>query len=171
MKYTYYVLGSFALVCCTVSSVVTYSFMKDCKAPIIINNVYNPAEIPEGVKVSKGIRNKNPLNVKYSKESPWKGQIGDDGTGFAVFKSWEYGVRAASFVLKNYAKKHNISTVEGIITRFSDTDQEEYIKFVCKNMNLERDESFNVVKRMPELLRLMSRFEELFAPYDVIHHL
>ncbi|MBQ7606449.1 MAG: hypothetical protein IJU76_00455, partial [Desulfovibrionaceae bacterium] len=47
-------------------------------------------------------KNLNFLNVKGT---GWVGQIGNDKFGHAIFSSLEYGIRAGSFVLKNYAKR------------------------------------------------------------------
>lgn len=121
---------------------------------------------------SLSLRNRNPLNVKGS---GWRGQIGNDEQGHARFESMEYGVRAAAMVLRSYVMKHGIDTVEGIINRFAEGNQKEYITYVSKRMGLAAAESFDVVRRMPELLRLMARFESgkslpdrLFAPYDIL---
>lgn len=125
---------------------------------------------------SLALRNRNPLNVKSpANADKWDGQIDIDRQGHAVFISPVYGVRAAAHVLTAYARRHNVSTVEGIITRFAEGNQKEYISYVCKRMGLRPDENFDVVRRLPELLRVMARFEsgtempdQLFAPYDIL---
>lgn len=125
------------------------------------------------------IKNKNPLNVKCLEGGKkWKGQIGRDKIGHAVFRTWEDGIRAAAFVLKNYESKHGINTIEDIVTRFAKAKgkvKEEYITFLCKRMRLEPNEEFSIKKRMPELLKHMTRFESgqdfpdrFFRPYDVV---
>lgn len=117
-------------------------------------------------------RNRNPLNVKGVN---WVGQVGSDEQGHAIFAAPEYGIRAAAKVLRSYYQRHGINTLRGIVMRFAEGNQREYIVFLCKRMGLGPDETFSVMRRMPELLRHMSRFEcgqtlpdRFFAPYDIL---
>ena len=119
--------------------------------------------------------NKNPLNVKFREDDPWEGQAGYDEFGHAVFDEWEYGIRAAALVLRSYAVIHEIDTVEGIVKRFAEGNQESYIDFLCGRLSVSPADSIDVIARMPELLRAMSRFESgmdlpdrYFAPYDIL---
>jgi hypothetical protein len=119
--------------------------------------------------------NKNPLNVKFREADPWEGQVGYDEFGHAVFDEWEYGIRAAALVLRSYAVIHEIDTVEGIVKRFAEGNQESYIDFLCGRLGVSPADSIDVIARMPELLRAMSRFESgmdlpdrYFAPYDIL---
>lgn len=103
----------------------------------------------------------NYVNVKTPNGRPdyWKGQCGIDRHGHAVFKSPEWSLRAGAIVLRNYARRYGLNTVEGIVKRFSTCNHEEYIRFLCKRLGLKPDETFDVVKRMPELLPAMVKFE------------
>jgi hypothetical protein len=89
----------------------------------------------------------------------WKGQVGIDRHGHAVFKSPEWSLRAGAIVLRNYARRHHLNTIEGIVKRFSTCNHKEYISFLCRRLGLKPDEPFNVVRRMPELLPAMVKFE------------
>ena len=128
---------------------------------------------------SMAFQNKNLLNVKNSwGGNKWKGQIGTDRFGHAIFSDWEYGIRAASIVLKNYANKHEIDTVQKIVKRFCTGNHQTYIKFISKKLNVSPDEKIDILKRMPELLKAMARFESgqdipdrFFVPYDVVTYL
>ncbi len=103
----------------------------------------------------------NYVNVKTPNGRPnyWKGQIGIDRHGHAVFKSPEWSLRAGAIVLRNYARRYKLNTVEGIVKRFSTSNHNEYIMFLCRRLGVKPDEPFDVVKRMPELLPAMVRFE------------
>lgn len=127
-------------------------------------------------------RNKNPLNIKkLSGNKTWEGQIGVDEQGHAIFSSWEYGIRAASFTLKNYALKHKIDTVEDTLRRFCEAQGkqfENYVNFVCRELGVKKNQKINLIAYMPKLLRAMARFEsgmnlpeELFVSYDVLAYL
>lgn len=153
------------------------SIEANSKPPVVIIKEKVQPIIVEKNNGTLAFKNKNPLNVKC-KGFTWKGQIDIDQFGHAIFSTWEYGVRAASYVLKNYYKQHKIDTLEGIVTRFARGNTKEYVEFLCKRMNLKRDEKFNVVNRMSELLKYMARWEsgqelpdELFIPYDVLTHI
>lgn len=120
------------------------------------------------------VRNKNLLNIKQA-NTKWKGQVGTDRYGHVIFSSWEYGIRAAAYVLKNYHKKYKIDTIEKIVKKFTEKEDRKYIKFLCKELGLRPDQKFNIVKRMSELLKAMARYEsgqklpdELFIPYDIL---
>lgn len=145
------------------------------------------AEIPPEPVVYKGelntpplaFRNKNPLNVKQpSKTQRWKGQTGVDKIGHAKFENWEDGFRASALVLKNYVTKHRISTIRGLVCRFAEGNQEEYMLFLERRLKVKRDEKVDLLKRLPEVLRAMAKFESghdfpdrYFAPYDVVKYL
>lgn len=101
----------------------------------------------------------NYLNVKAPSDSYWLGQKGRDAHGHAVFKSPEWSLRAGTLVLRSYYQRHGIKTVRGIVERFSTNNHAEYTAYLCKRMGLDPDEEFNVMKRMPELVRHMVRFE------------
>lgn len=104
-------------------------------------------------------QNNNPLNIKGQ---GWKGQIGNDKLGHAIFESPEYGVRAAVLTLRSYAKKHKIQTVTEIVDRFCEANGKtkmQYIKHICRALGIKPDEKFNLIGRMPELLKAMGRFE------------
>ena len=102
----------------------------------------------------------NYLNVKCNNRPDyWLGQCGIDAHGHAVFKSPEWSLRAGTLVLRSYYQRHNIKTVRGIVERFSTNNHAEYTAYLCKRMGLDPDEEFNVMKRMPELVRHMVRFE------------
>lgn len=174
-------IAIFTIIGCQFTYQCGYDLGKSTKEPtpaqvIVIKEEIKPI-IVEKTSDTLAYKNKNPLNVKC-KGFTWKGQIDTDQFGHAVFSSWEYGVRAASYVLKNYSKKHKIDTLEGIVTRFARGNTKEYVEFLCKHMNLKKDEKFNVVNRMSELLKYMARWEsgqelpdELFIPYDVLTHI
>ena len=101
----------------------------------------------------------NYLNVKAPSDTYWLGQCGRDSHGHAVFKSPEWSLRAGTLVLRSYYQRHGIKTIKGIVERFSTNNHAEYTAYLCKRMGLDPDEEFNVMRRMPELVRHMVRFE------------
>lgn len=101
----------------------------------------------------------NPFNIKRSVNgNKWMGELGYDKHGHVHFSKVEYGIRAAVITLIKYYKVHKIDTVEGIIQRFCGGNA-DYVKFVCKKLKLKKNQKFNVITRIPELLLAMSQFE------------
>lgn len=109
--------------------------------------------------LSRAARNYVNVKTPNGRADYWKGQVGIDRHGHAVFKSPEWSLRAGAIVLRNYARRHHLNTIEGIVKRFSTCNHEEYISFLCRRLGLKPDEPFNVVRRIPELLPAMVRFE------------
>jgi len=103
----------------------------------------------------------NYVNVKTPNGKPnyWKGQCGIDAHGHAIFRSPEWSLRAGAIVLRNYARRHNIHSVRGIVERFSTCNHDEYAAFLAKRLGVGENERIDIVKRMPELLPAMVRFE------------
>ena len=90
-------------------------------------------------KLSLGIRNNNPLNIRKGK-SHWQGEIssprGEDGRGlsFCKFSSLDWGLRAAFCLLRTYRNKYKAVCIRDIITRWappSENNTDAYIKNIC----------------------------------------
>lgn len=85
-----------------------------------------------GVKLPRGLRNNNPLNIR--KGCSWIG-LRDFPTDkeFCEFKTMAYGYRAAFITLRTYYSKHNCRTLREIINRWappSENDTEKYLDIV-----------------------------------------
>jgi hypothetical protein len=80
---------------------------------------------------TRGERNNNPGNIKIS-GNQWEGlaEVQSDPV-FAVFTSPEYGIRAIGKLLTNYYQNYGLNTVQGLITRWSSTDQAAYVQNVA----------------------------------------
>lgn len=123
-------------------------------------------------------RMNNPLNIKRKYGGgKWEGEIGYDRQGHVHFKTVQHGIRAAAFVLRSYYRKHKIDNLTAIIDRFCGGNK-KYVAFLSKRMHLKPTESFNVLNRMPELLRHMSQYEsgkplpeEYLVTLDVLENL
>ena len=97
------------------------------------------------VKLPRGIRNNNPLNIRLSKDK-WQGQINanvnDNANNsspkgdaeFIQFYTMEYGWRAAFVILcKTYYGKYKLRTIRDIVTRWAppkENSTEAYIRHV-----------------------------------------
>ena len=132
------------------------------------------AEAMQQEPITLAQRNNNPLNVKGR---GWKGQIGNDAKGHAIFKTPEFGVRAAALTLRTYIE-HGIQTVTAIVDRFCEAKgkrRDNYIRHICRALGVMPDQPFNLIRHMPTLLRCMARFEsgrdlpdQYADPYDIL---
>ncbi len=120
------------------------------------------------------VQNNNPCNIKAVR-TPWKGQVGTDKHGHAVFDEPAHGIRAAANVLINYYLRHGLDTLNGVVGRFCTGNREQYVAYLSRRLGLRPNESFDVLARLPELLQAMARFESgrewdksLFLPYSLI---
>ncbi len=82
----------------------------------------------------RGIRNNNPLNLRYSCRNGWLGQVGSDEAGFCRFSAMCFGFRAAFLTLRTYHKKHQCRTLRDYISRWApptENPTEDYIRTVA----------------------------------------
>lgn len=82
--------------------------------------------------MTRGIRNCNPLNIRYSPHNDWVGKIPGDGV-FERFSAIRYGVRAWCRLIRNYVRIHHCSTIRAIVNRFAppvENDTLAYIRYV-----------------------------------------
>ena len=77
----------------------------------------------ENKQVPRGIRNNNPLNIRYAERNKWKGQtprppLGGDAA-FCQFESMEWGIRAAFILIHNYIHIYRLKTIRAIVARWA----------------------------------------------------
>ena len=80
-----------------------------------------------------GVRNNNPLNIRYSSSNNWLGQVGSN-QGFCVFASPAHGFRAAAVLIKNYHRA-GYTSISDIISRWAppnENDTQNYIDSVME---------------------------------------
>ena len=86
-------------------------------------------------KITRGIRNKNPFNIRIS-ENCWLGKVKycrNTDKAFEQFRHIDYGLRAGIQLLRGYIIR-GYDTPRKIINRFappSENDTNSYLDFVC----------------------------------------
>lgn len=103
-------------------------------------------------------KNANPCNVKHLGRQKWRGEIGRDRLGHCIFSDIQYGLRAAVLTLRSYQIRHGIKTLDGIIERFCGGNP-DYVAFLSRKLGLRHDQEFEIIPRIPELVRWMSVYE------------
>lgn len=122
-----------------------------------------PPSVPDKVLNTIGYKFCNPLNIKVFGNN-WSGMVGQDARGHAIFETPQDGICAAAKILKTYASKYGINTVDGIVDRFcaaSDGVTRAYISNVCKAMGVNPGEALDVKNPqvMTKLISAMMRQE------------
>lgn len=122
-----------------------------------------PPSVPDKVLNTIGYKFCNPLNIKAFGNN-WSGMVGQDARGHAIFETPQDGICAAAKILKTYASKYGINTVDGIVDRFcaaSDGVTRAYISNVCKAMGVTPGEALDVKdpQVMTKLISAMMRQE------------
>lgn len=101
------------------------------------------------LKLPRGLRNNNPLNIRIS-STPWQGKIdaahNTDGT-FEQFTSMELGIRAALVNIRTYIKRDRLDTIPVIIARWAPAkdgnDVALYAQTVCQRAQLSSAQRLN----------------------------
>lgn len=116
----------------------------------------------------RGIRNNNPGNIRHG--ARWQGmaEVQQDNA-FITFESPKYGIRAMARVLNNYQKLHGISTIEGIISRWApstENDTGSYVNSVSKALNIPANQPLEVASVLPQLIPAIIKHENGKQPYS-----
>lgn len=134
----------------------------------VVDQVVNAVtDAVESVTKPRGIRNNNPLNIKWSSVQTWQGQVGQDEGGFLIFDMPENGIRAAARILQSYRNAGYI-TVRQIIERWTSGDspalQESYISHASGVLGIAPDEEVPR-PRWFDLIKVMIKHENGQQPY------
>ncbi len=94
---------------------------------------------------NRGIRNKNPFNIRIS-DNPWIGKkTPSKDKEFEQFHSLVYGLRAGFVLLKNYINNYHLNTPRKILNRFApeqENDLRSYMFFVSTYLDLDKEIKF-----------------------------
>lgn len=118
------------------------------------------------LKMPRGIRNCNPLNIRRTKDK-WRGLLEEQkDEEFFQFHTFYYGWRAAIIIITKSYRALGLRTISQIIRRWApsnENDTETYIGFVEKYSGVNRDEVLAPFPRDMEKYRnifiAMSKFE------------
>lgn len=88
------------------------------------------------MKLPRGYRNNNPLNIRINPANNWVGKVANNTDGaFEQFVSMEYGYRAALKLLRNYITQYGLTTLDKIIAKWAPSTENNttgYINRVAK---------------------------------------
>ena len=120
-------------------------------------------------KLPRGIRNKNPGNIKLGTD--WDGLAAEQSDPtFCTFSEAVMGIRALMRILLTYRFTHDKKNIDSIIRRWApplENDTEAYIKFVAKRMEIEpMDDIDNSIEAYLPLVKSIIQMENGMQPYD-----
>lgn len=119
-------------------------------------------------QLTRGYRNKNPGNIRYSQYNKWQGQTGQDDKGFVIFETDFYGLRALARLLLNY-EKNGAYTVRQIITKYApatENDTNAYVMSVSNALDVAPDAALMVATRLPDLMAAIVKHENGINKYS-----
>jgi hypothetical protein len=113
-------------------------------------------EVDIDLTQARGIRNNNPLNIKWFPENDWDGQVGKDEDGFCIFSDPIFCYRAGSRILDAY-RAAGRNTVKAIIEKWGALSKPEdlvaYVSFISRALLVSPTKEFK--ESMPEQLRVL----------------
>lgn len=101
----------------------------------------NPA-----VQSNRGMRNNNPLNLRPFRNL-YRGQVGTDRDGHAIFDTVQNGIRAAALNLVTQYRRDGQKTLRSFISEFApsfENQTEKYINFVATQTGLNPNQPFEL---------------------------
>jgi hypothetical protein len=120
----------------------------------------------------RGVRNRNPLNIRFNKTVRWAGLADPPSDGaFCRFLTDQHGIRAAATLLRTYRKKYGLYSISALTARWappSENDSNAYATRVADYMGQTEDYSPNLddPAEMELMLRGMCRVENGRGPLD-----
>lgn len=115
-------------------------------------------------KVTRGIRNKNPFNIRKS-TNQWKGKIEGTDKEFETFSEMVYGVRACIKLLETY-RNQGYKTIGQIINRFAppiENDTNSYLSYVVQKSGFTASSEINSPESEYKVLSAMAKLESGFV--------
>lgn len=116
----------------------------------------------------RGLRNNNPLNIRYVEKNRWQGRVKTEDKKdqkFEEFVSLKWGFRAAFILLHNYTTLFGKRTIKDIITTWAPpsdgNNTNNYIKHICEDLSAADycEIRFEDGTLMCGLVRAMARIE------------
>ena len=128
-------------------------------------------KLKKTAKMTRGIRNNNPLNIRHGRTNWIGAALVQTDREFVQFISMYYGWRAALRVVRTYQKKYRIFTPEAIIRRWAPAadgnDPDSYTRRVCRITGLGGRENLSPSDpRIEDLVLAMARIESGDAILD-----
>ena len=119
----------------------------------------------EEKQIPRGIRNNNPLNIRYVAKNNWQGRVKNKkDPQFEEFSFMFWGYRAAFLILYKYMTLYNLRTPFQICARWApigdNNNPSAYAKFVCNRMGCGLNDELNFRDPL-QMIRLASAMTQM----------
>lgn len=121
-------------------------------------------------KITRGMRNNNPFNIRKSK-SRWIGKIEGVDKDFETFDTLEHGYRAGLILLANYYKKYKLHSYGAILRRFApaiENNLGNYEAFIRVYSHVLPDEYISLRFLLWHIAPLIAKYESRITDDDTI---
>ena len=117
----------------------------------------------------RGIRNKNPGNIRHNPANDWVGQVGVDDQNYVIFDKTANGIRAMGRVLKSYHTRHDLNSILEVIYRWAppgdNNPTASYARFVADRLGVQTTTPLNFETQLPALIEAIIKHENGIVPY------
>lgn len=141
-------------------------YPKRSNAAVTEPKTETPSAAPE--QLPRGLRNNNPMNLRYDSSIPWIGQTGFDKAGYATFDTAENGIRAGMIDIRTGFERDNENTVRKIISEWApetENPTSAYIQFVARRLGVSADMALDFNAVIIRLAQSIVEFENGSNPY------
>jgi hypothetical protein len=148
------------------------------KAVLIVGGLVAVYVIYRGSKLLavdgvRGMRNKNPMNIKDSSIN-WDGETGENlDTTFEEFENYSDGIRAGAKLLVNYQAIYGLNTIEGIINRYAppsdNNPTNDYVQYVAGKVGVSSNQVIDVKTHLVEMVKAIIAFEIGLNPFSTLY--
>lgn len=121
------------------------------------------------MQLPRGIRNGNPLNLKFNPNIVWKHQCGIDDDDFLIFKPPLWGIRAGCMNVRHIDEVLNHPWLSFLIGRWVGNDKSQaipYAKYIAEQLHVPTDKPLDLHAMGFDLCCAMITFENGYNPYD-----
>ena len=97
-------------------------------------------------KVSRGLRNNNPGNIRHNGDH-FQGEANGRDKSFKTFTSMAHGYRAIFKILNTYQSKYALRSIKQMIERWAprnENDTDAYIAFVSDFVGIDPDHAVDI---------------------------
>ena len=97
-------------------------------------------------KVSRGLRNNNPGNIRHNGDH-FQGEANGRDKSFKTFISMAHGYRAIFKILNTYQSKYALKSIKQMIERWAprnENDTDAYIAFVSNFVGIDPDHAVDI---------------------------
>ena len=120
---------------------------------------------------TRGLKNRNPGNLRSNPHFAWQGQIGSgDSKGFVVFDSDINGIRADIINLHTHYVRDHETSILALIAVYAppvENDTKAYAKFVADRLGIDPLATITFDRRTVDaLIRAIIKIEQGIQPYD-----